>query len=335
MSDSTAPSSTGHFKLGVFVIVGALLLVVVVLLLGGASVFERSVRAQTVLTESVNGLDVGAPVKYRGVTIGKISDITVAGAIYPSGSDSVNPANDAGAIVVDMSIGSNNFPGLTSAQIKTLFIRLAGEGLRARLTTTGFSGEAFLELDFLDPKAYPPLQIGFKPSELYIPSAPSTLGQVMDAASQLADELKKVNLSRVVGHIDDMATQAASTMSEIRQIVSANKGNLNRTLSELPDTAVKMHATVARADEILHDPRVNKALDSVSGLGTSASTTLADVRRLANELSELVAGERGDVQSIMADLRRTMADAASLIEEAKANPSWVLFGEPPPRDTAK
>jgi ABC-type transporter Mla subunit MlaD len=96
-----------------------------------------------------------------------------------------------------------------------------------------------------------------------------------------------------------------------------------------------MRDTVARADEILHDPRVNKTLDGMSGLGDSAKATIADIRRLAHELSELVEGERSDVQSIITDLRRTMADAASLLEEAKANPSWVLFGKPPPRDAEK
>jgi len=335
MSDSMASGSPGHFKLGVFVIVGAVLLVGGVLLLGGVSVFERTVPAQTVLIESVNGLDVGASVKYRGVMIGKVSAIHVAGTIYGVESDAGTSSTNAGAIVVEMSIQSKSFPDLTNAQIKTLLASLAGQGLRARLATTGFSGQAFLELDFLDPKAYPPLHIGFTPTGLYIPSAPSTFGQVMDAAGQIADQLKKVDLGRVIGHIDDMATQGSVTIEDIRQIVAANKGSLNQTLAELPDTAAKMHAAVARANQILHDPRVSKALDGASGLGDSASATLSDVRRLAHELSELVEGERGDVQSIITDLRRTTADAASLAEEAKANPSWVLFGKPPPRDPEK
>jgi paraquat-inducible protein B len=333
MSDSSRPGSQAHFKLGVFVLFGTLLLVGGVLLLGGASVFERAIEAKTVLTESVNGLDVGTPVKYRGVTIGKVSEINVAGAIYDVDAD--NPATNAGAIVVEMSIQSRNFPGKTNAQIKTLFSRLAGQGLRARVTTTGFSGQAFLELDFLDPNAYPPPQIGFKPTGLYIPAAPSTVGQVMDAAGKIADELKKVNLRQVIDHIDDMVTQGTAAMSDLRQIVSANKENLQRTLSELPETTARLHAAAARADEILHDPRVSKVLDGMSGLGGSANATLADVRRLTHELSELVEGEAGDVQAIITDLRRTMADAASLAEEANDNPSWVLFGKPPPQDTDK
>jgi paraquat-inducible protein B len=179
------------------------------------------------------------------------------------------------------------------------------------------------------------LQLGFQPKGLYIPSAPSTLGQVMDAAAHIADQLKSVDLSRVVNHIDELATQGTATISEIKQVVASNKSNLDRTLSELPDTVTKLRDTVARADEILHDPRVNKTLDGMSGLANSAHETLSDVRRLAHELSELVDAERGDVQSIITDLRRTMADAASLVEEAKANPSWVIFGKPPPRDAEK
>ena len=104
---------------------------------------------------------------------------------------------------------------------------------------------------------------------------------------------------------------------------------------ELPDTAVRLRATVARTDEILHDPRVNKALDGLSGLGDSATATLADVRRLAHEVSQLVDGESDDLRSIITDLRRIAADGASLVGDARANPSRLFFGKPPPQDGAK
>jgi ABC-type transporter Mla subunit MlaD len=260
MSESDSPASAGFFKLGLFVIIGALLIIGGVLVLGGASIFERVIRAQTVLTASVNGLDIGAAVKYRGVTMGKVTEINVAGAKYGADADHGSAATGGGAIVVEMILQSEHFPGKSNDQIESLFRGLAGQGLRARVTTAGFSGQAFVELNFLDPKAYPPPQIGFKPTELYIPSAPSELTQALEAVEHIAIDLQKANLPQVIAHYDQLAGRATT------------------------------------------------AIDGVN---------------------DILADDKDDLQGILADLRRTAANAAVVTDDAKQNPARLFFGQPP------
>ena len=44
------------------------MIVVGVVVLGGGALFRRTVIFETYLQESVQGLDIGSPVRYRGVT---------------------------------------------------------------------------------------------------------------------------------------------------------------------------------------------------------------------------------------------------------------------------
>jgi ABC-type transporter Mla subunit MlaD len=329
MSDSKASSSQGHFKLGIFVIVGALLMVSGILVLGGASIFERNVKAQTILTESVNGLDVGAAVKYRGVTIGKVSEIDVAGAKYGLDADQGSAATGAGAIVVEMMIQSKGFPGKTNDQIESLLRSLADKGLRARVTTAGFSGQAFLELNFLDPKAYPPPEIGFKPTELYIPSAPGAMNQALEAVEHIAIDLQKANLPQLVAHYDQLATRTTIAVDGVNDLVQKNRPALNTAMSDLPDITRRMRSITDRTDAFLKDPRLGKMMASLRATGDNANAAISDLRALLHDTQGVLAEDKDDLRDILIDLRRAAADAAVVTDDAKQNPARVLFGQPP------
>src|SRR3954451_14526747 len=69
---------TNHYKLGLFVLLGLGAAVVAALLLGVASTRKDTVKYHSYFNESVQGLDLGSPVKFRGVTIGFVSAIEIA-----------------------------------------------------------------------------------------------------------------------------------------------------------------------------------------------------------------------------------------------------------------
>ena len=346
MSESSDPSrSSRYFKLGLFVLVSVAVVVAGVIVLGAGALFRRTVPAETLVYESVNGLDVGSAVKFRGVPIGKVTEIVFASTKYPeaaadhapatgpsAGPDPTRAGKDIRGILIEMSLNEKAFPNQTEREITELTDRLVRRGLRARVTPAGISGQSYIECDILDPADNPPPPIAWTPDVLYVPSAPSTLGQVLDAAGQIASDLQKADLRKVVGHIDELAARASATVGDVQQLVAANKDSLTRTMAELPQTAARLRATAARAEEILHDPRVDKAITGLSGVGDSATAALGDVRRVAHEAQQLLAGESDDIRSILADLRRLAADGAALTDDARANPSRLLFGRPPPPD---
>ena len=341
MSESSdASNSSRYFKLGLFVLIGVAVLVTGVIVLGAGALFRRTLPAETLVYESVNGLDVGSSVKFRGVPIGRVTNITFASSKYkeaandrtPAAGDPTKAGRDIRGILIEMSISERAFPNESEGEITDNARKMVAKGMRARVTPAGISGQSYVEMDILDPAGNPPPPISWKPDQLYIPSAPSTLGQVLDAAGQIASDLQKANLGQVVNHINDLAQQATAAVGDVRQSIAANRDNLNRTLAELPETAARLRATSARADQLVHDPRVEKAIASLSDAAATAPATLADLRRLAHDAQQLLSGETDDIRQILFDLRAVAANANALTDDARANPSRLLFGKPPPPD---
>jgi hypothetical protein len=74
----TDVGQTNHWKLGLFVVTGLGIALATVFWLGLRRLNRDALPAVTYFDESVQGLDVNSPVKFRGVTLGTVSTITVA-----------------------------------------------------------------------------------------------------------------------------------------------------------------------------------------------------------------------------------------------------------------
>lgn len=103
---------------GLFVIIGIILAVLAVIWLGMAHIFEKGRLVAAYFDESVQGLQKDSPVKYRGVSIGRV--------------DSIHVAPDGNLIEVIMKIESNlNNPAEVVGQLKSV----------------GITGLVFIELE--------------------------------------------------------------------------------------------------------------------------------------------------------------------------------------------
>src|SRR5512145_1750508 len=73
-----------YFKIGLFVVSAVAIAVVGVVALGVGTVFRKQVLVETYIDESVQGLDIGSPVKFRGVQVGEVETITLTSVEYPT-----------------------------------------------------------------------------------------------------------------------------------------------------------------------------------------------------------------------------------------------------------
>jgi len=71
-----------YFKLGLFILIGAGLIGAAVIVLGAGRLLEKQIAVETLFDESVDGLEVGSPVKYRGVQIGRVTSLEL---LQPTG----------------------------------------------------------------------------------------------------------------------------------------------------------------------------------------------------------------------------------------------------------
>ena len=76
-------SSANYFKIGLFVIGASALVIIGVIVLGAGTVFRQYIPLETYVDESVQGLEIGSPIKHRGIQIGSVEYISFVRNEYP------------------------------------------------------------------------------------------------------------------------------------------------------------------------------------------------------------------------------------------------------------
>jgi paraquat-inducible protein B len=288
-----ATTATNHWKLGLFVLLGILTMLGVLFWLGARRFQRESFPAISYFDESVQGLDVGSPVKFRGVTVGNVSDITIG------------PDHRHVQITADMYVDALVRLGLRKGAPKSGEEFIA-PNLRVQLASAGITGVRFIQTDFFDPDRYPAPRLPFEPPWNYVPSTPSTLKNVEEAAVEimnrlpvLADRAKDTlaDLRKALGSIDHLAAD-----------LGAEDGTFNRALKDIRRAA-------ARAD---------KALDAAE-LGPTA----ASLRQSAASVGQAAAGvgdAREELQASLVALREALESVRTLADSLERDPSVLLRG---------
>jgi ABC-type transporter Mla subunit MlaD len=327
-----------YLRVGMLVVAGVILATGFVVFLAGGRGQGPLQTFETYSQESVQGLDVGAPVRYRGVQIGRVTELRLASTEYRRAEGA--PFSESFQLVlIRFAIAQEQIGEVPRAAEA---VRL---GLRVRIAAQGITGVNYLELDFVqNPERFPPMEVPWTPRFTVIPSIPSTVAQVRGAAETLIDRLSQVPLEQIAGDLaklvgslsqqttgGDFATtlrETAQTMARVRAILES--GDIERTLTDFRRTAESAQAVAA-------SPELRRAM-------TSAAAAADELRRSAERLPGTLQGfERTmrtaretttDVQAelvpILADLRATTASLRATADLLRASPSQFLFGAPPP-----
>lgn len=354
-----------YLIIGAFMIGAITLLAAAVIVLGAGALFRTTIAMETYINESVQGLEVGSPVKYRGVLIGNVDMIDFVRNVcsLPSGA----PIEDDRRryVYVRARIEPKKL-GPRIARTQAEVNALAARGLRVRLASQGITGVAYLELDYVDPARNPPLDIEWEPSNLYLPSAPSTFMRFTDAVDTILRQVQSLDVETLSRRAGDLLTAAKETLDSadvkgVSQEVRRLEGSLARLLDErigpLVDHADQL---VAKLDRTTDDANV-KAL---SGEAMAIASELRGTNRTAQELlrgmSQTVANVDGttgqlatqaghvmkrldrllvtreqDLAAVLDNVRLITEHLKGLSGDAQRYPSQVLFGEPPTRTEPK
>ena len=103
-------TDTSKFKLGLFIIIAVIVFFAGLMILGSFEQFKEKAYVTTLVSESVQGLSVGSSVKYMGVPIGSVREIS----IYPSGN----------VIRIDMEIKLGSFRSKADADVDTVTVEV-------------------------------------------------------------------------------------------------------------------------------------------------------------------------------------------------------------------
>ena len=144
-----------YFKIGLFTLGALGLLCFGLIIFGAKSVFDvPPILAETYFSQSVQGLDIGAPVKFNGVQVGKVKNIRFLKDEYGHEESLKDLAEHYKKVIVVFELESKYFLRLKNknpSQMQTSVNYLVKEhALRAKMVGIGITGLVYLELGFQD-----------------------------------------------------------------------------------------------------------------------------------------------------------------------------------------
>ncbi|MGH8610500.1 MAG: MlaD family protein [Gammaproteobacteria bacterium] len=293
MSKPVSPIAIGGFLVGAIV-----LLTTALLTFGGGEVFKDKREFVIFFDSSLNGLNVGAPVKIQGVQVGTVREVALQ--MDPQRVQLLKPVViefDPGRLI-DPSGKPMESAG-TEQERQENMQRLIEAGLRARLEMQSLlTGLLYVEFNLYPDQPVKLTGLNYK-GLAELPSIPTTTDELRNTLDEVLTKARKLPL-------EDMVRDLSATLKEIRDTVKSD--DIKRTRTALAKTLEGTEQLVAK---------LNRQLEPL----------LADARETAKETRGLVraihAETRGGIRPVLAAAEQALRKATSVLEASRGAMSAV------------
>ena len=330
MSKKISPTLIGAFVLGALALV-----VVAVVALGSGRFFRQTREFVLYFDSSVNGLRVGAPVKFKGVEIGAVKDIRLQ--LEKSAQVDKIPV----IIEVDLEkLTSRGARGEVASDPADFHQAIVKMGLRGQLLMESLvTGLLYVGLDLFPGS---PIRLVQTSGNNYrypeIPTTPTTLEEAQDAVTRIISKLEELDFK-------GLTKSLADTVDGINQLVNspelkASLHALQRTMPKVDDALVSVRKAATSLDanvttlsasleqtsdatrEAMQQAAV--ALKQSDGALKAAEAAMVNVNGIVDEDSPTFYEFRRSMKEIAA-AARTLRLLSGYIER---NPRALIFGKP-------
>ena len=301
--------------IGAFVIGAIFLLLLGLMFFGGQEFLATKKRFVLYFSESVNGLNIGSPVKLRGVQVGKVVEIQVQ--YDPKKNALLSP------VIIEVNPEIIKITADSKSRWRKNNIEQAIEnGLRAQLDLQSLvTGQLYVALDFFPDT--PVHLVGLDEEYEEIPVIPSSQKEIKNTIEELVRQVRELPLKEIftklnstLTHIDEVVSQpelkqgvqrmdnvlanlerlTTNLDQELDEVTSNLDGTLkvSRHLLErldntLPPLVEQTKLTMKSAENTLN--AMQGTLGPDSDLSTEAYSTLKEVKRAARDfriLTEMI-----------------------------------------------
>ncbi len=313
-----------QFLSGLFVLFGVALLLVLLFFLGLSDFFTQKVLLRTGFSESVQGLSRGSAVKYRGVQIGTVSNISILV------SENI--------IQVDMEIdprffskgrkGESSSTGEFRAFMNSEIVK---KGLRARLEMLGITGMKYIDFDYFAKGAPMPEQVPkfTGPNALFVPSVTSQMKDFTATLTEAVDRISKIRYEQISERLE-------SALVGLGQLL--NSQEIRSTISRINETSENLERVTRNVSTVLSEERVKGVMElleqnlkKLSTLQNSLISTTSEAklpesteafRRAMNTFSD----SRKELANTLMKLDQTLEALRVLADVLSADPSSLVRG---------
>ena len=291
MSKRASPVAIGAF------VVGALALVVIGLVVfGSINLFHRPLRVVMYFDESVQGLAVGAPVAYRGVKLGTVTQIRVE----------VGTTRIAVFATLDPSALAPH-PGRHDAAVQ--LEKAVRGGLRAQLALQSIvTGQLFVSLIILPDS--PLVTVGLEPAVLEIPTVPTLLQQFVDRFEKIVNSVQNLPWDQLF-HSGLETLEGARDLARSPELAQAIR-KADAALGDFQKMTRTLEREIGPLLASLKDTS-DSSRGVVKDLGQDLQQVLSDTRPLLSSLTSTSDTARGSVQEIAQGVQKTLGDLGPLV----------------------
>jgi paraquat-inducible protein B len=249
---------------------------------------------------SVRGLSVGAPLDFRGVTIGEVVRIGV----------SIDPKTLTFRMPVEVKLfprrllarqfAGNKVEAAESEEVRWGRMKqFVDRGLRAQLRSGNLlTGQLYVAIDFFPDAAKATIDLAKRPPE--IPTIPGTFEELQTMLAGIVKKLDKLQIEEIGG--------------DARKVLAS----LNETLKGVDVLLKSVDAGVV--------PDLRRTLDTASQTLKSAEGTLKSAEGTLSSVSPLQA----DLQQTLSELNRTLTAVRALVEMLQQHPESLIRGKSAP-----
>ena len=275
-------SKAQKLRLGIFIVVISVILIIFLVMVAGSKIMEKRDTYYIKYEEvSVSGLQIGGPVKYHGIDIGRVENIKI---------DRENVAN----IIVVVSVKSGT---PLKEDIKASLIPIGITGL-LQVELTGGSNEA----GFLKPKTY-------------IPAGVSTFDSISSKAEILTKKMEILLIN--MGEITNKENQRKlnNILSNVDSIVSKNQQPISEIVSNLDKSITELAEITRELNAILRTGKVRNVISNAEKI--SRDIAEADIETLLNDLDKTIKKMNVTIAHIDATHMESRRDIIDTIENLK------------------
>lgn len=309
-----------RFRLGLFVIVGIALMAGGVVAVSAGRLFQRTYPVYCYFKESVQGLDQGSAVKFRGVEVGRVDSVNVMPvARIASSADAPREASFV-EVRVDLVVDKISDQGglVDRDKIDRAIRRKVDQGLRVRIAWKDITGLKYLDLDYVDGKGTKTPELPFTPPGTWIPtSVERSFTDIQRDVATVASQLAQVDIKGIGDEVKQLVTSLRARIDEfdakgvgqkvgeaaeaVRDLATSPK--LTDAVSRIDSTMARIDDVAARLDDLVNRPALVNAIDD-------AGATAASIRKISAQLEK-------EVPKLIASLDDTLASLKRSIDESR------------------
>jgi paraquat-inducible protein B len=312
--------------IGLFFAIGLVLFLGGLLIFSSRSLFHPQFKTILYFNASLKGLNPGAPVKFRGVTVGSVVDVLIRH------NQATNDFSMPVIIAIDKKLAQVKSDEQLRIGEKDHLDQIISQGMRARLDSESLvTGVLYVALDII-PDAPPPVFHQLNPEYQEIPTVSSDLQQLMASVAHLNLQSLSEKLGGILTRVDLILGQL--DMPAINAGVTNLLGSANYvvTTPDLTNSLTSLRKTLDHADLLVRhvDGRVDPLVDSVTNTLGDARKTLADLRVSLQNVSDLLGPDsavRPGLARALEELGNASRSVADLADLLKRNPNALLVGK--------